>query len=231
MSSSVRLLAATAATALAAVVLSSCGSNATTATGSTGSAASSTTSTSTAPPASGPNPTIADYIKENDITETGIKTGDPKAPVVKIPVPAGWSAVGKDKTPDYAFEALLFDAPEFAADPPNVVALWSKLTGQVDARRILELAPGELRNLPNFQPTNPGQTGTLGGHPAYTLGGTFVRGGATRSIAQTTIEVPAPDGLYVLQLNVEGPVAAGRVLAAATDEIDRGTTITDPSSS
>ncbi|BBZ30478.1 hypothetical protein MMAD_47730 [Mycolicibacterium madagascariense] len=156
---------------------------------------------------------------------------DPKAPAVKIPVPAGWSTVDKDKLPDYAFEALVYGAPEFAADPPNVVALWSKLSGQVDPRKILELAPGELRNLPNYVPTNAGEAGTLGGHPSYTLGGTFVRGGATRSIAQTTIEVPAPDGLYVLQLNFDGPVAASQVLAAATDEIDRGTTITDPSSS
>ena len=221
MSSSVRLLAATA-TALA-VVLSGCGSG-TTATSSSA-AASSTSSTSTAPPASGPNPTIADYIRDDDITETGIKMDDPKAPAVRMPVPAGWSTVSKDKTPEYAFGALVYTGPGFTADPPNIIALMSKLSGNVDPQKILELAPGELRNLPNYQPTNMGEAGTLGGHPAYTLDGTFTRGGSTRFIAQKTIEIPAPEGLYVLQLNVEGPTAAGQLLAAATDEIDRGTTI------
>lgn len=221
MSSSVRVLAATA-TALA-VVLSGCGSGTTTASSST--ASSSTSSTSTAPPASGPNPTIADYIRENGITETGVKVGDPQAPKVTLPVPAGWTAVSKDKMPDYAFDAAVYSGPEFTADPPNIVALMSKLSGNVDPQKILELAPGELRNLPNYQPTNVGAAGTLGGHPAYTLGGTFTRGGTTRVIAQKTIEIPSPDGLYVLQLNVEGPTAAGQVLAAATDDIDRGTTI------
>ena len=37
--------------------------------------------------------------------------------------------------------------------------------------------------------------------------------------------IPAADGLYVLQLNVDGPDAAGDVLASATEKIDSDTTI------
>ena len=135
---------------------------------------------------------------------------DPKAPAVRMPVPAGWSTVSKDKAPEYAFGALVYTGPGFTADPPNIIALMSKLSGNVDPQKILELAPGELRNLPNYKPTNVGEAGTLGGHPAYTLDGTFTRGGSTRFIAQKTIEIPAPEGLYVLQLNVEGPTARAR---------------------
>lgn len=57
------------------------------------------------------------------------------------------------------------------------------------------------------------------------LGGTYTRNGATRFIAQKTVVIPAADGLYVLQLNVDGPDAAGDVLGAATEKIDSDSTI------
>jgi hypothetical protein len=224
MNSSARILAVATAAALA-VVLSGCGSATTTATSSSSSAASSASSATAAPPAAGQSPTIASYIKDNGITETGIKVGDPHAPTVTLPVPEGWTAVPKDKTPDYAYGADVYAGPEFENDPPNIVALLSKLSGNVDPQKIIELAPGELQNLPNYTPTNQGEAGTLGDHPAYTLGGTYTRDGATRFIAQKTVAISAPDGLYVLQLNADGPSAASDVLTAATDQIDRSTTI------
>ena len=88
----------------------------------------------------------------------------------------------------------------------------SKLSGDVDPQKIIDLAPGELNNLPDYTPGNEGETSTLGDHPAYVLGGTYTRDGATRFIAQKTVVIPAADGLYVLQLNVDGPEAAGDVL-------------------
>ena len=39
----------------------------------------------TAEAPAGPNPTIADYIKENDIQETGVKMGDPTRPRSTFP--------------------------------------------------------------------------------------------------------------------------------------------------
>lgn len=226
---------AAAATALA-VVLSGCGSDTKTATSSSSSTSKSSSSaeastskkpkvSETAQPPAGPNPTIADYIKENNIQETGIKMGDPGAPAVNLPVPEGWQPLSPEDAPDYAYGAIVYTGAEFESDPPNIVALMSKLSGDVDPQKIIDLAPGELNNLPDYAPGNEGQTSTLGDYPAYVLGGTYTRDGATRFIAQKTVVIPAADGLYVLQLNVDGPEAAGEVLAAATDKIDSATTI------
>ena len=226
---------AAAVTALA-VVLSGCGSDTKTATSSSSSttkSSSSETTTSKKPKVSettteapaGPNPTIADYIKENNIQETGIKMGDPGAPAVNLPVPDGWQPLSPEEAPDYAYGAIVYAGPEFESDPPNIVALMSKLTGNVDPQQIIDLASGELKNLPDYKAGNDGETSTLGDYPAYVLGGTYTRDGATRFIAQKTVVIPAADGLYVLQLNVDGPDAAGDVLAAATEKIDSDTTI------
>ncbi len=225
---------AAAVTALA-VVLSGCGSDTKTASSSsdtTKSSSSKETTTSKKPKvaatteaAVGPHPTIADYIKENKIQETGIKMGDPSAPPVNLPIPDGWKPLTPEEAPDYAYGAIVYTGPEFEADPPNIVALMSKLTGDVDPQKIIDLAPGELNNLPDYKPGNDGQNSTLGDYPAYVLGGTYTRDGATRFIAQKTVVIPNADGLYVLQLNVDGPDAAGDVLSAATDKIDSDTTI------
>ena len=226
---------AAAVTALA-VVLSGCGSDTKTASSSSettkSSSSSKETTTSKKPKvaetteaAAGPNPTIADYIKENKIQETGIKMGDPSAPPVNLPVPDGWKPLSPEEAPDYSYGAIVYTGPEFEADPPNIVALMSKLTGDVDPQKIIDLAPGELNNLPGYKPGNEGETSTLGHYPAFVLGGTYTRDGATRFIAQKTVVIPNADGLYVLQLNVDGPDAAGEVLAAARDKIDSDTTI------
>ena len=228
--------AAAAVTALA-VVLSGCGSDTKTAASSNSStsksSSSETTTSSTKPKVpettgaevAGPNPTIADYIKENDIQEAGVKMGDPSAPTVNLPVPDGWQPLSPEEAPDYAYGAIVYTGPEFESDPPNIVALMSKLTGNVDPQKIIDLAPGELNNLPNYKPGNAGEASTLGDYPAYVLGGTYTRDGATRFIAQKTVVIPTDGGLYVLQLNVDGPDAAGDVLGAATDKIDSDTTI------
>ncbi|TRW79460.1 hypothetical protein FK535_21960 [Mycolicibacterium sp. 018/SC-01/001] len=236
--STVTGLAATAAAL--AIVLSGCGSDSKPAASSSSSssatsAASSSLPTSrkaapTVPPttqaeAAGPNPTIADYIKQNNISETGIKMGDPSAPPVNLPVPDGWEVVPPEQTPDYAYGAIVYNGPEFSDDQPNIIALMSKLSGAVDPQQIIALAPGELNNLPDYQPGNPGSESTLGDYPAYVLGGSYTRDGQTRVIAQKTVVIPASDGLYVLQLNVDGPQAAGEVISAATDKIDSDTTI------
>ena len=229
--------AAAAVTALA-VVLSGCGSDTKTAASSSSSSSTSKSSSSEASSSTkpkvpettesevaGPNPTIADYIKENNIQEAGVKMGDPNAPAVNLPVPDGWQPLSPQEAPDYAYGAIVYTGPEFENDPPNIVALMSKLSGNVDPQKIIDLAPGELNNLPDYKPGNAGEASTLGDYPAYVLGGTYTRDGATRFIAQKTVVIPTDGGLYVLQLNVDGPDAAGDVLGAATDKIDSDTTI------
>jgi hypothetical protein len=223
--------AAVAVVALA-LTLSGCGSDSkteATSSSSSTSSESSTTKTSAAAPTSaapaGANETIADYIKKNNITETPVKRGAPGSPTVELPTPAGWEDAGP-RTPAYAWSALLFTGdPAMAADPPTIVALMSKLTGDVDPAKIIEYAPGELKNLPGFE-GGDGQSGTLSGFDAYQIGGTYVRDGIKRMIAQKTVVVPGADGLFVIQLNADGLEDQIGPLMDATAEIDKKTVIT-----
>ncbi len=147
---------AIAAVALA-VGLAGCGSDKKT---ETTSSSSSPTSTSTAAPA-GAHKTIVDYIKENGITEASVKRGDPGSPTIDLPFPPGWEDAGP-KTPEWAYGAIVSTDPAFAADPPTVIALVSKLTGHVDPAKILEFAPGEIQNLPGYEGATAGTADQAG---------------------------------------------------------------------
>jgi hypothetical protein len=227
---------AAAFTALA-VVLSGCGSDTKTATSSSSSTESSKSSTnsstskkkptveSSPAEAAGPNPSIASYIKDNNITETPVHVGDPGSPTINLPVPDGWEPAGEN-TPEWAYNAILYTGPEAAEYTPSIVAIVSKLTGDVDPQKIIDLAPGELNNLSGYKPLNEGATSTLGEYPAYQLGGTWQSDGETKVVAQKTVVIPGADGLYVLQLNADGLDSQKEVIGAATDKIDSDTTIT-----
>ena len=230
---------AAAIAAAFAIVLSGCGSTTKTEPSTSTSASKTTPSSSTSAQAApspkskvaprdenakGPNPTIATYIEQNKIQETPIKMGDPGAPTIDLPVPDGWQTAGSD-TPDWAYGAIVFTGPEAAQYTPSIVALLSKLTGNVDPQQIINLAPGELKNLPGWQPMNEGETSTLGNYPAYQLGGTWTSDGQTKIVAQKTVVIPASDGLYVLQLNADGLQNQTDIVSAATDVIDAQTKI------
>jgi hypothetical protein len=219
-----------AAIALVAMglALAGCGSDAKPAASS--SSSSSTASTSSAAPtsqAAGANPTIADYIKQNGITETPIKRGDPGAPTLDLPTPPGWVDAGA-KTPEGAYGAILLTDPAMAANPPSIVAIMSKLTGNVDPAQIFKFAPGELKNLPGYESAGDGGEAKLSGFDAYQIGATYVKDGAKRLIAQKTVVIPATDGsgVFVLQLNAGGTEDQIGPLMDATATIDEKTTIT-----
>ena len=178
-----RRTAITGAAALAAalaLVLSGCGSDTktepsttesetTTTTTTTSAKAAPTTTAKVAPrdeDAAGPNPTIASYIVENNIQETPVKRGDPGSPTIDLPIPDGWEPAGEN-TPEWAYGAIIYTGPEAAEYSPSIVALVSKLTGNVDPQRIIDLAPGELQNLPGWVASNEGENSTLGEYPAY----------------------------------------------------------------
>jgi hypothetical protein len=230
--------AAAIATALA-VVLSGCGSDTKTAPSTSASASKSTSSSTSAKAApsskpkvaprdedaAGPNPTIASYIKDNNIQEVPVKRGDPGSPTIDLPVPDGWEPAGED-TPDWAYGAIVYTGPDAGDYTPSLVALVSKLTGNVDPQKIIDLAPGELNNLPGWKPMNEGEVSTLGEYPAYQLGGTWTQDGQTKIVAQKTVVIPGSDGLYVLQLNADGLEDQKEIIGAATDVIDSQTTIT-----
>jgi hypothetical protein len=190
----------------------------------------STTTTSKAAPtttaeASGPNKTIVDYIKENGIVETPVHRGDPGAPRIDLPFPPGWADAGK-RTPDWAYAAILFSDPAMAQDPPTIIALVSKLTGNVDPAKVLEYAPGEIKNLPDYDGADKGSPSTLGGFDAVQIGGGYTKEGVKRVIAQKTVVIPGKDGLYVLQLNADGTEDQMGALMDATTAIDEQTKIT-----
>jgi hypothetical protein len=180
---------------------------------------------STSAQAAGPNKTIVDYIKENGIVETPVHRGDPGSPTIDLPSPPGWVDAG-ERTPEWAYREILATDPAMAQDPPTIIALVSKLTGNVDPAKILEYAPGEIKNLPGYDGATEGNPSTLGGFDATQIGGTYTRGDAKRAIAQKTVVIPGQDGLYVLQLNADGTEDQMGALMDATSVIDEQTTIT-----
>jgi Probable lipoprotein LpqN len=174
------------------------------------------------------NKTIGDYVKEAGITETPVRPGDPGSPTIDLPVPEGWGDAG-EKTPRLAYSAIEYSDPAAAADPPKIIAHLVKLTGPVEAAKVLEFAPGELMNLPGFDSMGgDGKTGKLGGFDAFQFGGVYPSNGVKHLIAQKTVVIPAKDGsgLYVLQLVADGSEEQMGPLLDATTEIDEKTTIT-----
>ena len=195
----------------------------------TSSSASATSSSKAAPTtsaqAAGPNKTIVDYIKENGIVESPVHRGDAGSPTIDLPFPPGWEDAG-NRTPEWAYGAIVATDPALGQDPPTIIALVSKLAGNVDPAKILEFAPGEIKNLPGYDGAQEGSPSTLGGFDATQVGGTYTKDGVKRAIAQKTVVIPGQDGLYVLQLNADGTEDQMGALMDATSVIDEQTTIT-----
>lgn len=170
--------------------------------------------------------TIPEYIKQNGITETPVKRGDPGSPDIILPFPPGWEDLGPT-TPAWAWGGIKFTGdPAMAANPPSIIALLSKLQGNVDAKKILEFAPGEMKNLPGYEGDGVGSASQLGGFEAWQIGGTYMKAGEKHAVAQKTVVIPAADGVFVLQLNADGTEDQMGVLMDATNIIDEQTTIT-----
>jgi len=184
-----------------------------------------TAAPATSAQAAAPNQTIVDYIKENSITETPVHRGDPGSPSINLPFPPGWEDAG-GRTPNWAYGAIVLTDPAVAQDPPTIIALVSKLTGNVDPAKVLQYAPGEIKNLPGYDGAGEGSPSSLGGFDATQIGGTYTKDGAKRAIAQKTVVIPGQDGLYVLQLNADSTEAQLGTLMDATTAIDEQATIT-----
>ncbi|RAU97748.1 hypothetical protein DQP58_07190 [Mycobacterium colombiense] len=198
------------------------GDKTSTSTSATTSSATSTSSQTGAAPAAKAKYTIADYVKDNNIAETPVHHGDP-GPNVDLPVPAGWQLNQNSGT---SYGGIVQSQPANPADPPTVSALFSKLSGNVDPAKLIQFAPGEVQNLPGYQGGGNGSASTLGGFQAWQVGGTYLRGGQTRVIAQKTVVIPSQGAVYVLQLNADGLESDQGPLMDATNIIDDQTTIT-----
>ena len=205
-----------------AVVQNSKSSNTSTST-STSTSTATTSAPSTSAEASGPNETIADYIKKNNIQQTTITHGTPGAPTVDLPVPEGWTRIPEGA--DALYGGIVFNTPTNPDDPPKIIAIVEKLTGDVDTYKLLAVSSGEIKNLPGYKGSG-GQLSTLSGYPASRLGGSYTKNGVTRMVAQNTVVIEREDGVYVLQLNAEGPEADAGALIAATGVMVQQTKIT-----
>jgi hypothetical protein len=194
----------------------------TTSTSASTSTSSGTSSQTSAAPAAKDHYTIADYVKDNNISQTPVHHGDP-GPNVDLPVPPGWQLTQDSGT---SYGGIVQSQPANPSDPPTIATLFSKLTGNVDPAKVIEYAPGEVQNLPGYEGFGDGSSSTLGGFQAWQLGGTYKRGGKTRVIAQKTVVIPSQGAVYVLQLNAEGLESDQGALMEATSVIDEKTTIT-----
>lgn len=198
---------AVAAAVAAAVVVSACGSP-TDGGPSPSTPAGPVTSAPPAAAAAEPNAapararTIREYIATNGLQETVIHRGDAGAPSVDLPWMDGWEDAGS-LTPEWAYSAIVYRGDRPEEYTPNIVVLMSKLTGAADPQGVIDAAPGELADLAGWTPIGEPGPGGRDDYPSYRLGGTWVQNGVTKVVAQTTVAIPADDGLYVVQFNAD----------------------------
>jgi hypothetical protein len=210
------------AVASAALVVTSCGSP----TGGDPSASAPAGPVSSAPPPataepSAPAPkaqTIRDYIMANGLQETVIHRGDAGAPTVDLPWMDGWEDAGS-LTPEWAYSAVVYRGPRPEDYTPNIVVLMSKLTGAADPQALIDSAPGELAALTGWTPIGEQGPGGRDDYPSYRLDGTWVRDGVTKVVAQTTVVIPADDGVYVVQFNADAAQSEFDIAAAGLTTI------------
>jgi hypothetical protein len=174
--------------------------------------------------------TLHQYIVDNKIAEVPFKKDQPGTPKIEFPLPPGWSPAG-DMTPDWAYGAIYYgDKMKPLEDSTFMYAIGSKLTGDVDPQKVLDLAPGQLNELPGFAPSKGGPSrDKFAGYDAVSYVGTYEWDGEERSVGQETIVIPGEDGLYVLQLNGESPGGQEQAVIDAADVIRAQTKITLPS--
>lgn len=173
--------------------------------------------------ASGPHETVGDYLEKNNIQATTIARGIPGTPTIDLPVPLGWKRIPEGA--DAPYGGIVFNTPTDPRDPPKIIAIVARLTGHIDTDALLAVAPGEVKNLPGYRGSD-GAKSTLSGHPAYQIAGSYTKNGVTRMVAQKTVVIRSGDGIYVLQLNAEGPQADASALNDATGVIDEKISIT-----
>ena len=168
--------------------------------------------------------TVAEYLKENGVNMTPVKRGDPGAPELNLPIPPGWSDLGKD-APEDAWGALTLTEPA-SDNPPAIIAQLAKLSGEADHAKILELAPNAVKNQPGFTGPDTGQPSKLGGFDAVEIAGTLELDDQTVFVSRKTVVIPGSDALYVLALDAQGPADQQEALILAMETIDANTTIT-----
>lgn len=178
-----------------------------------------------APPtrADGKAYTIVDYIHDNGLFEVPIHRETADAPAVTVPIPPGWADAGT-RAPSWAYSAMFFQGLPPNVEPPTVISLMSKLSGAVEAAKILQYAPNEVRNLPGFQggATRPFR---LAGFDAVEVVGAYDRDARRHAVWQKTAVVPAVGGLFVLQINADALEPEVQIITDVGNLVDQQTTV------
>ena len=102
----------------------------------------------------------------------------------------------------------------------------SKLSGNVDPAKVLDYAPNEMKNMGGFTMAGEPVRLKISGFDAVQASGTYVKNDSKRTITQTTVVIPAKDGVFVLQMNADAPDGDQAVLADATKVLNDTTKIT-----
>lgn len=172
----------------------------------------------------GTHKTINDYVDENKIVEKPVARGEAGAPTIHFAMPPDWKSAGARK-PEWAYGAIVYDKATNPADPPFMTAIFSKLTGNVDAAKVMEYAPGMLQNLPGYEQDGDIKKSQVSGFDATAFQGSYLQDNVRRYIAQKTIVIPKDGAVFVLQLNADAPIGQDDVIHTAADVISRDSTI------
>ena len=170
-------------------------------------------------------PSIDTYLFQHNIAVTPAHKGDPGSPTIALPIPLGWMDAGAN-TPDGVYSVLVYAGAEVAEYRPNIAAMVSKLTGELDPQEIIDLAPGQLKKLARYEPLNGDARSTLCGYPAYQQDGTCLEDGRTWFYTQKLVVIPTPEGAYLLQLCAYGLLTHRDVISAGAGVVYAQTTIT-----
>jgi hypothetical protein len=138
--------------------------------------------------------TLDDYIAKNGIQKTVIRRGEP-GPTIDLPTPQGWAVA--EPSDDDPYGGLVYSGAVSKDKPPRIRASLYKLTGNVDAAKVLELAPAALKSLPNFQALGSPGDAQLSGFKASQVGGSYVKNGDSWLVAQKTTVIPTDGGVRV----------------------------------
>lgn len=169
--------------------------------------------------------TLHDYIVENNIAEAPFKVGEAGAPTADFTIPEGWGEI--DQVPDWAYGGIVYTKAADPADPPTIMAIADKLTGNVKPAEVLQFAPGLLDDLEGFTPSGPAVVSSFSGFDAIEYSGTYMNQGKKRFIDEKTVVVPGKDGsFYVLQLNGDALESEQAVVQDAMKAINQNTKLT-----
>lgn len=168
--------------------------------------------------------TIADYIREADLTETPIHQGDASAPRIELPAIDGW-VDATSQAPDTTYQAIKYTGEQVqgANYTPNVVVIMSRLSGRsVDGDALLKAAGGEVRNLDGYTPIGTPQTDTVDGYYAYKIAGSYDLDGLPVATGQTTVVIPGTASAFVVQISATANKEQLDILKDVVGRLDKG---------